>query len=737
MAGAKPTPKSAQSSSKNTAFTMQKRLQSMKVHEYTLVTGEEISKYGYRNREDITILPPGVLVLGSYNVITDVGERLDVVKGYTLDGQANSTLNKISSSYDFTKLQTNDTHVRTWDINLNFRYVHPTTNTVEWVTLFTGISPGVDVNYTQYQDIVQSTSVVLFVQGGRAIYRWSAAVTPFSSATSTTITKEGITTFSEVGFDEVGLGSISFSPTSTTANTATFEIGDSIMGSSSGATATVTQVNGNILVLDSISGGPFTSADSITGSTSGATGTVNIYTPPSASFNVIIDGIEYNYTGGVGTTTLTGVTPDPTLGGHVAGTSIAQAVQTIDLDDVTGNIPVTYTPNIIGNLDNQIFLGSFSSPTIFTSNTNDFMDYSYSTPRLPAEGAVSIVAGFPQAFVNQEDNLYISVGQDLWYETQFNQNTITTYPGGTTNPSVTTVYENLVLQQLKTTFLQAAQSQAATTKIKNDIVYLSFEPIINSLGRVTNILISPQISDMSYPIVNDMNRYDWTDASMIYFRQFLYVSVPKEGLIRVYNMTQPKIQYWESPVTYPIGRFSIIDDQLYGHGYNVPETYQLFNGTNFNGAAIPAAAYFSYNQYGTRNYPKDFTGFYLEGYISPNCTLTYGLNYDINGCQTQVTYTLDGTQVPQVCIGGLPDASLGKASLGSRPLSGLTMPGSIATSTDTGLPPKFRAIKQTSKKPFYELQVFFQSLGTDQQWSLLAFGPNAAPATEGSVSIQY
>ena len=43
---------------------------------------------GYRNREDLTKLPPGVLIPGSQNVLTDVFNRVGVTKGYTLDGQS-------------------------------------------------------------------------------------------------------------------------------------------------------------------------------------------------------------------------------------------------------------------------------------------------------------------------------------------------------------------------------------------------------------------------------------------------------------------------------------------------------------------------------------------------------------------------------------------------------------------------------------------------------------------------
>jgi len=66
-------------------FSSGKRLAAAKAHEFSLITK---SALGYRNREDITKLPPGVLIKGSQNVLTDVSGRVNITKGYVLDGQA-------------------------------------------------------------------------------------------------------------------------------------------------------------------------------------------------------------------------------------------------------------------------------------------------------------------------------------------------------------------------------------------------------------------------------------------------------------------------------------------------------------------------------------------------------------------------------------------------------------------------------------------------------------------------
>ncbi len=74
---------------KNPGFGMARRIGSAKVKEFTLTDNFQL---GYRNREDKTKLPPGVLIEGSQNVLTSVNNTVGITKGYTLDGQsANET----------------------------------------------------------------------------------------------------------------------------------------------------------------------------------------------------------------------------------------------------------------------------------------------------------------------------------------------------------------------------------------------------------------------------------------------------------------------------------------------------------------------------------------------------------------------------------------------------------------------------------------------------------------------
>lgn len=624
-------------------------------HEHVIVSN---FNRGYRNREDITILPPGILVKGSQNFLTNVNGRVALRQGYTLDGQSSTTIAPIDSSFDWTKIKNNDRHLRSGNNNLEFRYINPVTNNVEWTSI-SSFSPAV-TNYTTWWNPTELTTVMLFVDGSLNMWEWSGGVASFASATATTLTKSGTTTWAQEGFYTAGTRSI------------------------------------------------------------------------------VINGVTATYSGGENTNTLTGVSVD--FSATPVGTAITQGLRTFTVASFPG-IPGTFKPNLISTLvssaGEQLYLGNTSDSNIYISRSQNYQNYTQvaAGPRAPGDGAIKTITGYPTAFIVQEQNMYISAGTTQWYESQYSQTTTSVSDGS--GGQISTIYETLDIIPLQTTYLQAAQSQAVVTKIKNKIAYLSFEPIINTFGPVTNVYQSPQIDDVSYSIVNDMNNYDFTDSSMIYFKQYLYLSIPKEGIIRVYNMTDSttdalgnRNHYWEAPQTIPVGRFSIIDDALYGHGYQVPETYKLFSGTNDNGADIHGIASFSFNNFGTRTYPKNMNEMYVEGYISPNTTLTLGIVYDIDGCATYTAYELNGNDEKFVCIPNDDDNSLGKQSLGKYPL-GLF----YNSQSQNVLPPKFRWIKTFPPIPFYEEQTYFEILGKDCQFELLAFGPNATAAKEGNNSI--
>ncbi len=531
-------------------------------------------------------------------------------------------------------------------------------------------------------------------------------------------------------------------------------------GSGSGFTVNIVAADGVITLLSITNGGTGYSVSSAN-PVSGGTGTgalINITAIANNTITkqgtttwaeegfyshgthyVIINGIAFTVTSGWNSTTLTGVTPDPT-GAGVAGDVVFQEVEyTLNRNMPAGNnatpgtVPITFSNDLISTFDQQLYLGSLTANSIFVSWADDYRYFNFDMPRFTGQGLTLTTNAPPKAFIVQEELLYVSAGVSQWYTvSQDNLDTPLVVSSNIVPLNVVTP----TLHRLKTTGLQGAQSQAFVGKNKNDVVFVSFEPICNSLGRVDNILVTPQISDLSFSIVNDMNKYDFTDGCIFFWKNFIFVAVPKEGLFRMYNMTKDTttqnptndpIHYWEAPLTIPLSRFSIIDGELYGHSYLVSETYKLFDGYNFNNHAIPALAVFAYNQYGVRPQNKSENEFYVEGYISSNTTLDMTINYELDGYGGQYNGTIEGTDSSIVqTTGGLN--SLGKESLGKNPLGG----DLVLNPNNTD---KFRVIKTFPRTPYYEASPSFGSTGIDNIWSLIGFGPAQSPTTEGNNPI--
>lgn len=428
----------------------------------------------------------------------------------------------------------------------------------------------------------------------------------------------------------------------------------------------------------------------------------------TAGKSLYINGASYTYSSAVGQTFL-GVSPTPVA--IPANSLIIQGLVVTPNSSIAG-LPSNYPNDLIGNLNEQIFLGSFTTNYVYVSRSNTYRDFTFNSVREPGDGAKKTLQGNTVAFMQLEGDMYMSSGQDFWYKTQFTPSSTTVTIGST---AVNFQLETLDFIQLKTSPRQGAQNQNCISKLQNQMIYMSYEPAFNTFGIVTNILEVTQIASMSDSIKLDLDLYDFTDCATIYYRNFIYVAIPAEGVVRVYNIARG---YWEAPQILPIRFFAIIDGELYGHDYNVPQTYKLFTGYTDNGHAINASAVFAFDNLSSRFTLKNENAFYVEGYITENTNLTLNLQYDLDGNATNRNFTLNGGTTPFVAVRA-DNSSLGKVPYGKNPLGGTTN----TTNSET-LPPKFRWIPTFTKLDFFEKQVSFSSTGAGQHWELLAFGGN-------------
>lgn len=691
----------------------------------------------YRNREDITNLPPGVMVVGSQNILSNVSERLQVRQGYAMDGsQLFYILTTAISSNAVTLTSTSSL------------------NTGDYVTVnFTGSSiTGLTTGSSYYVIVANTTTLKFATSNANAIAGTAITISGTPTGANLTLEKSSLNAsilsshdwnskgnaeiHTRVGFltsagsngkmqfrwtdsnNKVFWSDLLTGLTTTTYNFTTFwdtteliRLSLFVNGSSNiyewnGAYDTVTSTTSNTIVV------------------SNTIATTGFYS--GRNMTVTIRGVDYAYTG-ITAKTFTGVSPDPTGGANTvyAGDIAVQKVVTTANSSLTG-VPSAFANGIISTLNNQIFLGSLTSAALYGSKVNSFTDYSFTAgTRLPGDGFTATLDDNLVAFIPQENNMYISCGKNFWYNTSFSQSTV--YNG---TDAITG--ETFTVELLKTNPRQGAFSQGLVGKMKNDVIAITHEPTFDVLGRVDQILGTPQTTNISDTIKIDFDSYNFTHGHVFYWKYFLLVSVPNSGIVRMYSLTTKS---WETPQILPITRFYTVNGQLYGHSSSSSESYQLFTGysdrTTANGVGSPylVVANFSYQNEGTRTRLKNANEFYIEGYISGNTTLDCIINYEQDGNLTQQTFQINGDDSAIIGSQNISN-SLGKTPFGEAGI------GSQTNTSLTGLPPKFRVIKTFPRFDFYECQFSFSILGINQNFQLLAFGLNAAPSDTENYAIK-
>ncbi len=436
---------------------------------------------------------------------------------------------------------------------------------------------------------------------------------------------------------------------------------------------------------------------------------------------------QAQYTGGEGTTTLTGVGVDLTAFTISAGNPIIQGIRTTAFSSFTK--PTGFasgdTKDLIGVFNNQLFLGSTTSRFVSMSKQNTFTDHTQSSPRIPGDGDTFTLDAVTTGFIPQEKFMYISAGRDWWYQIGFEK---------TTAGSTATQYESSFIKPFFVPNL-GSKSQELITKIGNDsIVFVSNEPSLTTLGRVVG-LDTPQFTNISDPIKSDFDDYTFTNGHLKYHNRIVYLALPSDGKVLMYN-TQPIYgeggdvivpTSWESPQVLPARRIAIIGGLPYIHSSAVPETYKLFDGTDDNDLPIDAKAYFSYQNFGDRVSLKDFNEFYTEGYISSNTTLTLVLKYEFGGSKSVQNFDIAGDDA-SIIFQSTADGSLGKNPFGNQPIGSVT-----DTIDDLG---KFRVIHKTVPINFHEIQVGYETNDVDFQFKLLAFGPEVRLSSAQPIPIK-
>jgi hypothetical protein len=715
-----------------------------KIGEFNLV-----SKFpGYNARGDITTLDPGTLIPGSQNVLVSTNGRVASVDGYTLDGTGSSVADSgILSNFDFNTFNGALRNLRAGfltiagnDGKLQYRYVSG--GTVHWVDLKTALA-NVHLSFCEFWDNTNLVKAVLWVDGSNNIFQWNGAVSTIASATAPVA------------------GVISTINATPTAGGTGYIVGDILTITTGGSLASVkvTSITGGGIVAGlslyepgtggyTVGTGRATTGGLGTGCTVEITAIATLSSVTKQGTNtwaqdgfqqgsgaITIGGASGSYTGQGSGSVLMGVNAN--FSANAASSIVHQTPITNALSGLSG-ILATFAPTVIGcGRNNQVYLGSKTSNNLYISRVNNLTSFTFSTPRAPGEGGLIPLDAPPTTFISLENrtdessyDMYVSEGTDRWAVIR-----------GTLSADLTA--EKLEHIRLKVAPLQGALSGRLVSKMKNHIIFVGHDNVANFFGYLSYQYV-PELVDFSWPIIDDMDGYDLSDASIYYNKNYIYLAVPKAGLVRVYNMTNQTQQqtssirgvedvdadqpwFWEAPLTYPLSGFYWTDDKgLCGHSYAASESYQLFTGGSLNGQNIDAKAVFSYLDYGDRTQSKTSNKLWAEGYISQNTALSASVRGDLDAFETDQTAAIEGSDNSIVGFGSGAHA-LGKNNLGSQPLGG--------AQTTTELPSWFHVAKTYTAVPSYLESVSFESNGVDQKWELLAYGTNAQVSSEGNNAI--
>lgn len=682
-----------------------------------------IENFGsYISKAEITNVAPNFMVRGSKNVLVDYANRVISRPGFVLYNQAANGGPGAKGSYEWVTSTGTEISLRSCGTQLE----------MDWSGSYNTLLSNLLSPYMEFAtvlDYAEQQDVLLMVNGGGYMLRWSGGVSTVASSTSNTLTKQGVLTAkTTIAFNaSPSYGTVAAAITDSASGflTAGFAAGDTlnVTGSTGNSrqytigsvTAdTITLIMTDILVTEAA--GQSITMYNQTGATWKAARFFSAVSPRSIMYN----GVAYTYTGGEATDTLTGLTAFPTV---AAGDKVWQSVDSISLpSSITSPFP-NFFPDLIGSQLNMVWLASTSSSVLFASSASDYTDFTLTSPRAPSDPVQQPLTSGPATCIvpidsdsdvlNVINTLIFGTGRDAFDQIDFHMSNDNTQ-------------ELLRIIRYKTAVGSGLISKGAICPIKNDTVYISREPSMDSLSRSGLEAPDGRNTPISDPIKDDFDVYDFTDAHVKYWKRAIFVALPSEGLVLIYDMMR---NLWHPPQTIPVGRLGIIGDQLIGHSAVSNETYQLFLGTNDNGARINFCARFAYNNGGTRDRLKNMSEYWSDGYISPNglLTLTMGLGFEASVAKK--SFIISGADASIVT--GKQATPLGNGPFGSNPLGGANI--NSPTGTGTGLY-RFEQIDTMDGNDYFEHYVEYTMNTLDGQFAIVAHGSDQFDAGTSPVS---
>jgi len=474
----------------------------------------------------------------------------------------------------------------------------------------------------------------------------------------------------------------------------------------------------------------------------------------AAEKKIVISGVEYTYTGGSDTTTLTGVTPDPSA--IVADTIAIQPVfvQTL-VDEIADD---DFVADFLAVIGNQMCYGSYTSKIIHISNdvtSGGRVGFSNllntANDQVIGEADFAVLDDVANGMITRNGKLYVSAGSSDWYEVSPNTVPPVAIPFYHDVPASSEAYVITEVKKRKGSGLAGLLAHEFACIVGDNIFYVSKDNQLRVVGTFT------QIEGTNFPVVSqsiykELQDEDFTDGHIKSSGDTVYITAPTSGRHWMYQIKEDvdgvgqitAQRTWQPPQVAGISRFSEIDGILYGHSNHFPQLYQIWDTNQWHDddpseedISYTCVARFSYMHTPTSKGGIDRVGLskfdriYYEGLIA-NGSILYGKAYlDYKGATDIQDFEINTIDSPATFFLGGQVSGIGTDSLGVNPLGD----GIVEESSDQATLSKFRAICQAVPKDAFEYELEVYSVDLESRWELIALGVNLASSENNPTFI--
>lgn len=433
-------------------------------------------------------------------------------------------------------------------------------------------------------------------------------------------------------------------------------------------------------------------------------------------FKINGSATEYTYTGGESTTTLTGITP--ALPAITAGDVIIQSVIT------EANTPAAdFDADFIKVINNQVYVGSYTSRITYVSDNEDFTDYVVPTPRIPGSPELITLDASGKGIGVRQGKAYIGFGNSGWAVVSFQDVTV-----GSTLTQQTSVDITPVVN------LGGPYAHEFIDTVGDSLVYLAQDQQVRTYGDFTN-LFNSSFPSLSQEINTELKAQDFTGGTLQCIGDFTYITCPNTGKVYLYQVRQSLDanngtfveRIWHPPFIWNLVMVDQVDGVVIGFSSANPQIYELWDTDQWydespDDEQLPyeCIAAFGYTSKGRRQGLMAFDKTFTEGYISEGTTLTLRLNYNYQGSLAVLEVPVNSLDRPAYIFQGSDASSLGDSSIGEEILGD----GLVDPNTGDSALPKFKVINSMPLQNCFEYQMVYYSDAANAQWELLAYGTN-------------